>query len=65
MSPPPDDPPENDDEREGSVDTKQRAEVQKARRFKVLFHNDDYTTMEFVVLVLIKFFRKTETAEPE
>ena len=52
---------EDDDEREGSVDTKSREKVQKARRFRVLFHNDDYTTMEFVVLVLIKFFQKTET----
>jgi ATP-dependent Clp protease adapter protein ClpS len=28
--------------------------------FKVLFHNDDYTTMEFVILVLMKFFHKSE-----
>ncbi|HTJ82261.1 MAG TPA: ATP-dependent Clp protease adapter ClpS [Polyangiaceae bacterium] len=52
---------DDDEEREGSVETKKREKVQKARRFKVLFHNDDYTTMEFVVLVLIKFFQKTET----
>lgn len=62
MIPPPDeDPPDHDDEREGSVETKKREAVQKARRFKVLFHNDDYTTMEFVILVLIKFFHKSET----
>jgi len=50
-----------DDDKEGSVDTKKRAQVEKARRFRVLFHNDDYTTMEFVILVLVKFFNKTDT----
>ncbi len=35
-------------------------EVREPRRFKVLLHNDDYTTMEFVVKVLREVFRKSE-----
>jgi len=35
-------------------------EVREPRRYRVLLHNDDYTTMEFVVHVLRSVFRKTE-----
>ena len=31
------------------------------RRFKVVLHNDDHTTTDFVVDILIKFFHKNET----
>ena len=37
-------------------------DVDEPKRFKVLLHNDDYTTMEFVVMVLEDVFNKT-TAE--
>ncbi len=30
------------------------------RRYKVIFHNDDFTTMEFVIEVLRHFFQKSE-----
>jgi ATP-dependent Clp protease adaptor protein ClpS len=43
------------------VETKQEKKHQKPRMFKVLMHNDHYTTREFVVAVLVEIFRKTET----
>lgn len=36
------------------IDTK----VKLPKKYKVLLHNDDYTTMEFVTHVLQKFFNK-------
>lgn len=35
-------------------------EIKKPNMYKVLFHNDDYTTMEFVVFVLQHIFHKSE-----
>lgn len=46
---------------DSAVKTDPKKKTEKVRRWKVLFHNDDYTTMEFVVHVLMKFFHKTET----
>ncbi len=50
--------PIHDEERESGVGLAE--EVREPKRFKVLLHNDDYTTMEFVVKVLMQVFRKTE-----
>jgi ATP-dependent Clp protease adaptor protein ClpS len=45
---------------EGDVAVQIRPRTQKPRRYRVVFHNDDYTTMEFVVRILIELFHKDE-----
>lgn len=42
------------------VATKTRPKAKKPAMYKVVMLNDDYTPMEFVVLVLKEFFRKTQ-----
>jgi ATP-dependent Clp protease adaptor protein ClpS len=42
------------------VDVEDKPLSQTPRRFKVIFHNDDYTTQEFVVDVLMRFFHKSD-----
>ncbi len=37
-----------------------KPKLKKPKKFQVLLLNDDYTTMEFVVEVLRRFFSKTE-----
>ena len=43
------------------VDVIERPKSETPRLYKVIFHNDDFTTQEFVVLVLLTFFHKSET----
>ena len=47
---------------EDLVVTDEKTRVEEPPLYKVLLHNDDYTSMEFVVLLLEKIFHKT-TAE--
>ncbi len=42
-----------------SVVTRTKPKTKKPSMYKVLLLNDDYTPMEFVVLVLERFFRKS------
>jgi ATP-dependent Clp protease adaptor protein ClpS len=43
------------------VATETQQEVKKPPLYKVLLHNDDYTTMEFVVYILQTVFHKEES----
>src|SRR5437879_4430105 len=56
--PPPRDP---DVEHEGDVAVEEVRETQRPKRYQVVFHNDDYTTRELVIEVLMRFFEKDES----
>lgn len=44
---------------EGEVQVAPRTKTSRPRRFHVLLFNDDYTTMDFVVLLLETVFRRS------
>ena len=44
----------------GEVLTESETRLEKPKLFKVLLHNDDFTTMEFVVFVLQYVFNRDE-----
>lgn len=47
-----------------AVRDRTRTNLRAPRRYKVIIYNDDFTTMEFVVLVLTSvFFKSAEEAE--
>jgi hypothetical protein len=54
-------PPNKAPEHSGDLELVERHKTKRPRRYSVILPNADYTTMEFVVSVLRKFFRKTET----
>ena len=41
---------------------KEKPRVEKAKKYQVVFHNDDYTTKWFVVDVLERFFHMSEAS---
>jgi len=41
----------------GDLGTLEKPKVERPPLYEVILHNDDYTTQEFVVYVLMKFFR--------
>lgn len=49
-----------DHENEEAVITESKTKLKKPPLFKVLLHNDDYTTMDFVVFILTSIFQHPE-----
>lgn len=47
------------DEEEGGTATIIKNKIELPKKYKVLLHNDDYTTMEFVIFILQGVFHKT------
>jgi ATP-dependent Clp protease adaptor protein ClpS len=52
---------ETDKDEQSGVATIKKVKLQPPRMHKVIMHNDDYTTMEFVIHVLEKYFNKNTT----
>ncbi|HZS06969.1 MAG TPA: ATP-dependent Clp protease adapter ClpS [Blastocatellia bacterium] len=53
--------PEWEDGQDGAVETESKQKLKKPPLYKVLLHNDDYTTMDFVVFILKTVFHKSDT----
>ena len=51
-----------DHERDEGVVAERKHKTKKPRRWKVLLHNDNYTTTDFVVDILMHHFHKSHAA---
>lgn len=49
---------------QGETREKTRIDIREPKHYKVIMHNDDFTSMEFVVEILVDIFHKNE-AEAE
>ena len=49
-----------DIEHDGDVLTESETKLEKPKLFKVILHNDDFTTMEFVVFILQQVFLRSD-----
>lgn len=47
------------EKQESSIKERENINIKEPRRYKVIIHNDDFTTMEFVVKVLTTVFYKS------
>jgi ATP-dependent Clp protease adaptor protein ClpS len=45
---------------QSQIRERERVVIKEPRRYKVIIYNDDFTTMEFVVMILMQVFLKSE-----
>lgn len=50
---------------QSQIKERQRTNLKEPRRYKVVIYNDDFTMMDFVVMILVQVFLKTEEEAQE